>query len=81
MDEEVKMDPRTKFIEEFLRENPHQIVFTEVGTVLQDFIHAYTLMKNEGDIPNINGMLLRNFQNCLLVAFSERSFENMKSIN
>ena len=81
MDEESKGDPYSKFVEEFLKENPKKLIFTQVGTVLQDFISAYRLMKEEGDIPNINGGGLKNFKNCLLIAFAERNSENMKSIN
>ena len=81
MDKELRGNPYSKFIEEFLKENPEKLFFTQAGTVLQDFISAYKLMKEEGDIPNINGAGLKNFKNCLLVTFAERNLENMKFIN
>jgi len=81
MDDEPKQNSRSKFVEEFLDENPQKLIFTEVGAVLQDFINAYKVMKQEGDMPSLHGITLKNFQNCLLIVFAERNLLNIKTIN
>jgi len=81
--EDQKENPNSKFIEEFLVENPTKTMLSEIGIVLSDYIKAYTLMNEKGDLPSAagRGFPMSSFQNCLLITFSERTFGNMKSIN
>lgn len=80
---EIKMIPDRphEFIETFLTEFPQEPFFSEASLSLRDWMRAFALVKNEGDIPNPKSPYVKNFQNCLLVAFCERTNEYLKAIN
>jgi hypothetical protein len=70
-----------QFIEEFLTEHPQEHFFVEVSLSMQDFMRAYSYMKNEGDIPDLSAAYTKNFQNYLFISFCDRTNETLKWIN
>lgn len=74
-------DKPNEFIEEFLHEFPQKPFFSEVSLSLQDWIRAYTIVKNEGDLPNLGNSYVKSFKNCLFVSFFERTNDYLKYLN
>ncbi len=68
----------SQLLEELANETPEKLIFTEAGTIMQDYITAYTSQFNPSDRPSFGAS---PYLSSLMYAVVDRINKNTKTIN